>query len=310
MKAIIIGGAGFIGSNIAKLLSERNYEVIVFDNLSSGNRANIDKIKGIKLIEGDIRDKSKLENTMKGCQKVFHLAASIGNLKSINHPQFDSEVNVIGTLNVLDSARKNKIERIIYSSSAAIFGEPSYQPIDEQHPFAPDSPYGVSKLAGELHCLCYNYLYNMKNVCLRYFNVYGINQRYDEYGNVIPIFATILLQNKPITIYGDGEQTRDFVNVKDIALANVLAAENIEVSGVFNIGSGKAITINTLGKLMKEITSCRAPINYAPARKGEVLHSMAIVTKAKKTFLFEPKSDLKQGLKEYINWFKNELSSR
>lgn len=308
MKAIVIGGAGFIGSNIVRLLNEKKYEITVYDNLSTGFKENIRCYNKVKLIVGDISDVDNLDKAMHGCGVVFHLAANVGNLKSINDPMFDSQINVIGTLNVLNCARKNGIKKVVYSSSAAIFGEPRYLPIDENHSFAPDSPYGVSKLAGELHCLCHNQLYNMVVVCLRYFNVYGINQRYDQYGNVIPIFATLLLKNQPITIFGNGEQTRDFINVKDVAIANILAAENKKASGVFNIGSGKAITINELAKIMKSITHSDSDIKYSPARKGEVMHSMANISKAKDVLSFNPSTNIYSNLEEYINWFNSEIS--
>jgi UDP-glucose 4-epimerase len=307
MKAIVIGGAGFIGSNIVKLLNEKDYEVIVYDNLSTGFKENINCYKKVRLVLGDISDVDNLDKAMHGCNVVFHLAANVGNLKSISDPVFDSRTNVLGTLNVLNCANKNKIKKVVYSSSAAIFGEPNYIPIDEKHPFAPDSPYGVSKLAGELHCLCFNHLYNMNVVCLRYFNVYGINQRYDQYGNVIPIFATLLLRNQSIKIYGDGEQTRDFINVKDVALANILAAENEKASGVFNIGSGKSITINELANLMKSMIGSNSNILYSPLRKGEVLHSLADISKAKNELSFEPSTNIHSYIKEYINWFNQEI---
>jgi len=309
MKALVIGGAGFIGSNIVKILSRLNYEIVVFDNLTTGYKRNLDNIDGVKIIIGEISDKRELMRAAKGCNIIFHLAASIGNIKSINDPEFDSQTNIIGTLNVLDCARKSNIKKVVYSSSAAIFGEPRYQPLDEHHSFAPDSPYGVSKLAGELHCLCYNKLYDMENVCLRYFNVYGTNQRYDSYGNVIPIFTSLLLKNKSITVFGDGEQTRDFINVKDVAMVNVLAAKKEGVSGVFNIGTGKPITINALAKTMKEVLNSNSPIIYSLPRKGEVLHSMANINKAKNVLGFEPSEDIYNNLHEYVNWYKTNMNT-
>ena len=305
MRIIVTGGAGFIGSNIVKLLDQRDYEIVVFDNLSTGYKTNLDEFSNIELIVGDIRDRHTLNLAMKGCRIVFHLAASIGNVKSLQNPIEDSEVNVLGTLNVLESARLNGVKKIVYSSSAAIFGEPQYQPIDEKHPTEPDSPYGVSKLAGEKHCLCYGRTYDIDVVCLRYFNVYGVNQRYDAYGNVIPIFATLLLQNKPITIYGDGEQTRDFVNVKDVAMANILAAEKEGLSGTFNIGSGVSMTINSLASMMKEIVNKNVDTVYAPPRKGEVRHSQADISLAKSSFNYNPSTNMYDNLLEYVEWWRN-----
>ena len=305
MRIIVTGGAGFIGSNIVKLLDQRDYEIVVFDNLSTGYKTNLDEFSNIELIVGDIRDRHTLNLAMKGCRIVFHLAASIGNVKSLQNPIEDSEVNVLGTLNVLENSRLNGVKKIVYSSSAAIFGEPQYQPIDEKHPTEPDSPYGVSKLAGEKHCLCYGRTYDIDVVCLRYFNVYGVNQRYDAYGNVIPIFATLLLQNKPITIYGDGEQTRDFVNVKDVAMANILAAEKEELSGTFNIGSGVSMTINSLASMMKEIVNRNVDTIYAPPRKGEVRHSQADISLAKSSFNYNPSTNMYDNLLEYVEWWRN-----
>jgi UDP-glucose 4-epimerase len=309
MKVLVTGGAGFIGSNVVKLLTQRGYEIVVFDNLSTGYKENLDEFPDAELVVADIRDRDRLNLAMKGCEIAFHLAASVGNVKSLQNPVEDSEVNVLGTLNVLENARSNGVKKIIYSSSAALFGEPQYQPIDEKHPLEPDSPYGVSKMAAEKHCLCYGRIYDFHAVCLRYFNVYGVNQRYDAYGNVIPIFATLLLQNRPITIYGDGEQTRDFVNVKDIALANVLAAEKDGLSGVFNIGSGVSITINSLASMMKDIINQDADTIYAPPRKGEVRHSGADISLAKNAFDYNPSEEMYDNLIEYIKWIRNQESS-
>ncbi|MCX6111682.1 MAG: NAD-dependent epimerase/dehydratase family protein [Proteobacteria bacterium] len=307
MKVLVTGGAGFIGSNIVKLLHQRSYEVIVFDNLSSGYKENLDECSNIKLVVGDIRDNEKLNFATKDCRIVFHLAANVGNVRSLQNPIEDSEINILGTLNVLESARLNGVKKIVYSSSAAIFGEPQYQPIDEKHPEEPDSPYGVSKLSGEKHCLCYSRIYNINVVCLRYFNVYGINQRYDTYGNVIPIFATLLLQNRPITIYGDGEQTRDFVNVKDVATANIMAAEKEGLSGKFNIGSGVSITIKSLVLMMRDIINKDVNVNYAPHRKGEIRHSCSDISLAKKYINYNPLTGTYNGLVEYIEWLKGGL---
>jgi len=307
MKTIVIGGAGFIGSNIVSMLVRKGCQVTVFDNLSTGYKTNIDLGANVQLIVGDIRDFESLNKAINGNDVIFHLAANVGNLRSINNPIFDTQVNVLGTLNILNSARLNNINKIVYSSSAAIFGEPMYQPINENHQFAPDTPYGVSKLAGELQCLSYNKIYGMKNVCLRYFNVFGVNQRYDAYGNVIPIFISRLLSKESISIYGNGQQTRDFVNVKDVAMANILSAEGKEISGVFNIGSGNSVTINYLANTIKKLLNDNSAIVYASERKGEVLHSLADISKAKKYLGFNPNTELANDLLEYIDWFKSEI---
>jgi len=220
MKALVTGGAGFIGSNVVKLLVDEGHDVLVLDNLSSGYRCNLSALQTVEFVEGDVRDAALVSRVMHGVEVVFHLAASVGNIRSIEHPIEDSEINVIGTLRVLEAARRTGVRKIIFSSSAGIFGELKHLPIREDHPVEPDSPYGASKLAAEKLCLAYAKLYDLEAICLRYFNVYGVNQRYDAYGNVIPIFAHRLLHGMPLIIYGDGEQTRDFVNVRDVARAN------------------------------------------------------------------------------------------
>lgn len=310
MRVLVTGGAGFIGSNVVKLLHQKGYKIVVYDNLSTGFKKNLNGISDIEMIEGDVRNNHELNLAMKGCKVVFHLAASIGNVKSLKNPIEDSDVNVLGTLNVLECSRLNKVKKIVYSSSAAIFGELQYQPIDEKHPLEPDSPYGVSKLAAEKHCLWFGRAYDIEVVSLRYFNAYGINQRYDAYGNVIPIFASLLLVNKPITIYGDGNQTRDFINVKDIALANILAAEKAGLSGMFNIGCGESITINQLAKMMKDIITNNVETIYASPRKGEVRHCKANISLAQKSFDFNPATDIYFGLAEYTEWLKNETLNK
>jgi nucleoside-diphosphate-sugar epimerase len=305
MKCIVTGGAGFIGSNLVKLLLSQGNEVRVLDNFSTGYEKNLDNLD-VDIIKGDIRNKELVENSASDIDVIFHLAAHIGNVKSINNSFEDSEINVLGTLNILEAARKKKVGKIIYSSSAAIFGELVTMPIDENHPQNPDSPYGVSKLSAEKHVLCYGKLFDIVTVCLRYFNVYGINQRYDAYGNVITIFANRLFENKHLIIYGDGKQTRDFVNVKNVAMANYLASVKSQKSDVFNVGSGTEITINELAVLVQDAGGMKTEIDYEPPRKGEVIHCRADISKIKKELGFEPDTDIRLGLSLYFDWFKKD----
>ncbi|MDP1620907.1 MAG: NAD-dependent epimerase/dehydratase family protein [Bacteroidales bacterium] len=302
----VTGGAGFIGSNVVKLLLEKKCNVTIYDNLSTGYLENIKDISKVSFIEGDILDKEKLISTSKEQDVVLHLAANIGNVKSLNDPWFDSSINIIGTLNVLDACKKNKINKLVYSSSAAIFGELMYQPIDEKHPIEPDSPYGVSKLAAEKHCLWFGRHFNIKTVALRYFNVYGVNQRYDSYGNVIPIWANLILRGDPIIIYDDGEQTRDFINVEDVALANYLAATNENVQGPYNLGSGSSVTINQLADMMIEVFNSNTQKIYTAKRLGEIRHCKADVKKASTDFGFRNTIGLKEGLYNYYKWLKRQ----
>lgn len=307
MNVLVTGGAGFIGSNIVDLLLERGHEVTVLDNLSSGYRGNLNP--HARFLEGDIRDLAIVETAVRGAEAILHLAASVGNQRSLRDPQADATANVIGTLNVLESARRGGARKVVYSSSAGIFGELKTLPIREDHPVEPDTPYGVSKLAGEKDCLAYGRLYGIEAICLRYFNVFGRRQRYDAYGNVIPIFATQLLKGKELAIYGDGEQTRDFINVADVAWANVLAAETPGVSGAFNLGSATAITIKSLVALLSEVSGIPARVKHGAPRPGDVRDSLADISLIRKRLGFKPCVDIRQGLAEYVTWLRGELSA-
>jgi UDP-glucose 4-epimerase len=274
----------------------------------SGHLKNLEPFPQIEFVEGDIRDAGVIERAVKGVEVIFHLAASVGNTRAIKHPIDDSEINVIGTLRVLEAARHNQVRKVVFSSSAGIFGELKILPIREDHPVEPDSPYGASKLAAEKHCLAYSKLYDgLEAICLRYFNVYGVNQRYDLYGNVIPKFAYRMLKNETLMIFGDGEQTRDFVNVRDIAQANYKAGMSRGISGAFNIASGSSVTINRLVELMREASGIEPVVEYGPVRKGDVRHSLADVSAATQAFGYKPCVELGEGLTEYFNWATKEL---
>jgi UDP-glucose 4-epimerase len=306
MKTLVTGGAGFIGSNIVRLLIEEGHDVSVLDNLSSGYCCNIDMFPNVHFIEGDVRNAEMVSRAVSGIEVVFHLAASVGNKRSIEHPIDDSEINVIGTLRVLEAARLAGVRKIVFSSSASIFGELRTLPIREDHPLEPDSPYGASKLAGEKLALTYAKIYNLEVVCLRYFNVYGVNQRYDAYGNAIPIIAYRMLNDLVVVIFDDGEQTRDFVNVRDVALANYKASLTTGISGAYNIASGSRVTINNLVKQMSEVSGIKPSIEYGPHRNGDVRHSLADVSAAKQAFGYQASVGLKEGLGEYMKWAMEE----
>ncbi len=303
MKALVTGGAGFIGSNIVELLLRSGHSVRVIDNLSSGH---IDNLKGfdVEFIQADICDMEAVFHACSGCDVIFHLAASVGRQRSLDKPHLDSQTNVIGTINVLEGMRKQKVPKIIYSSSAAIFGELQMPKIAEDHPQNADSPYGVSKLAAEKMILAYSGIYGITGICLRYFNIYGVNQRYDLYGNVIPIFAKRLFSDESIIIYGDGNQTRDFLNVKDVAAANYLAALSNSQTNVYNLGSGSSITINELASMMKRLAGKDAIIEYKPERPADVRHCKADIDKVKNDLKFSASIVLSDGLKQYIDWYK------
>jgi len=305
MKTLVTGGAGFIGSNLVGQLLADGHEVTVLDNFLSGHCSNLMPFHRAHLIVGDIRDSGDVSRAVEGAEVVFHLAASVGNKRSIEHPILDAEINVIGTLKVLEAARRAGVRKVVASSSAGIFGELKTFPIKEDHPVEPDSPYGCTKLCMEKECLAYSKLYSLEVACLRYFNVYGVNQRFDAYGNVIPIFVFKILRGEPITIFGDGEQTRDFLNVKDVVQANIKAAQAVGVSGAFNIASGSSVTINRLASLLYSISVAEHCVEYGIPRPGDVMHSLADIGAARKVLGYEPKVSLADGLREYVAWAKS-----
>ena len=308
MKALVTGGAGFIGSNLVQGLLDEKHKVVILDNMLSGHEQNIIKHDDVTFVKGDIRDENLVMSSMEDIDVVFHFAASVGNKRSIDFPKDDASINVLGTLNILEAMRKHNVPKIVASSSAGIYGELKLLPIKENHPIEPFTPYASTKLCMEKQCLSYAHLYDIDAVCLRYFNVYGLNQRFDAYGNVIPIFAHRLINGQPITIFGDGEQTRDFVNVKDVVQANLKGAFAPKgVSGAFNVATGKGLSINRLASMLKEYSGLDGEIQYAPVRMGDVLHSDADISAARESFGFDPVVQIEEGLKEYMDWAMDNL---
>jgi UDP-glucose 4-epimerase len=308
VKALVTGGAGFIGSRVVHRLLERGYEVTILDNLSSGYRENLNA--SAQFMDSDVRDPHAVLRAASGKDVIFHLAASVGNRRAIENAHNDASVNVLGTLNVLEAARVARCRKVVYSSSAAIFGEPRQLPIPDDHPTQPMTPYGVSKLAAEKYATTYTALHGVETVCLRYFNVYGELQRFDAYGNVIPIFATRTLRKMPLVVYGDGLQTRDFVNVEDVAQANMRAAEAEGVTGAFNIGTGRAISIIELIAVMADVCGRELSVANEPPRAGDVRHSRADISRATKQLGFVPRCDLREGLASYFDWLSLETERR
>jgi len=305
-NVVVTGGAGFIGSNLSRELSKDNH-VVIFDDLSSGFLENIEDItekNNVEFVKGTINDIDLLQKTFKDVDYVFHQAAVASVVKSIEDPVKSNYVNVNGTLNVLVAAKDNKVKKVIQASSSSIYGDTTISPETENILPDPLSPYAVGKLAGEYYCRVFNETYNLSTASLRYYNVYGPNQDpTSEYAAVIPNFITKILKNEPPIIYGDGEQTRDFVYVKDVVNANILAAES-SASGVFNIANGKTITINELAKIIMKIVNKNFKLIYKDVRSGDVKHSLADVSKAKEKLNYEPKFDLEKGLKETIEWLQ------
>lgn len=309
-RLVVTGGAGFIGSNIVRELVKNN-TVIVIDDLSTGSLENIKdliKTKKINFLKGNVTDFKLLNKTFRNVDYVFHQAAIASVPKSIENPVASNNVNVNGTLNVLVASRDNNVKKVVFASSCSIYGDSPILPKNEEMTTFPISPYSVNKLIGEYYCKIFTNIYRLKTASLRYFNVYGPRQNpKGDYAAVIPKFIGMILKNKSPEIYGDGEQTRDFVFVKDIVNANIIAAESKE-TGIFNIASGKQVSIIELAKLIIEITRKNIRIVYKKGRMGDIIHSSADISKAKKILDFNPKFTLKEGLKETIEWFrKNEI---
>jgi nucleoside-diphosphate-sugar epimerase len=303
-NVLVTGGAGFVGSHIVDRLSPEN-KVTVFDNLFTGSLSNLEESQDrITLVKGDILDKALLMDVVAEVEIVFHLAAHVGNIRSIQDPYFDMDVNIRGTLNLLEACRKSNIKRLVYSSSGAIFGEARYLPIDEDHPLNPESPYAVSKMAAEKYALAFYKVYGVPATAVRYFNIYGPRQDTSEYANAISIFLGKFKEGKPITIFGDGEQTRDFIFVEDVVTANILAATQPAAAGeIFNIATGQATSLNQIVALIKQISGREIPVTYADPRVGEVRDSRADIKKARSILGYSPQTDLKEGL--LLTW--NEL---
>jgi UDP-glucose 4-epimerase len=308
MKTLVTGGAGFIGSAVTRLLLERGHAVTVLDDLSSGYRANVPSEAEFEI--GDVRDGPIVSRAAADKDAIFHLAASVGNRRAIERPLDDATVNIIGSLNVLLAARDRGVGIVVYSSSAAIFGEPQELPITVDHPVHPASPYGVSKLAAEKYCFAFAALWGIRCVALRYFNVYGERQRFDEYGNVIPIFATRALHKKELTIFGNGEQTRDFVHVDDVARANLSAAERTDAHGALNIGSGRATSIRRVAEMIVALSGASSAIAFGPPRPGDVTHATADVSAATRLIGYRPAVALEDGLRRYLQWLQVDESSK
>jgi len=309
MKVLVTGGAGFIGSNLVDKLISMDKDIIVLDNFDDYyspeiKRKNIQQnidTKKIKLIKDDIRNDKVLNDILKDVEVVFHLAARPGVRSSIKNPKIYHEVNVSGTLNLLNACLNSNVKKIIYSSSSSVYGEIEYLPIDEKHPTKPISPYGMTKLAGEEYCRVFSKVYGLNIISLRYFTVFGHRQRPDM---GIAKFTKSLLQNESPEIYGDGEQTRDFTYIDNVVDANILALKNNTKWDIFNIGGGQRITVNELIKMLNKICSTNIKPTYTSKKVGDINHTWANIEKAKKLLKYEPKIDIKTGVKKYVEWIK------
>jgi len=311
MKILITGGAGFIGSHLCEKYTKEDNTVLCLDNFMNGNITNIrhlTRYRNFKLIKGDIRDFDLLEKIMPEVDVIFHLAAQIHVDRSVVEPKITYEINVLGTQNVLESARMYDVKKIIHASTSEVYGSAQYAPIDEKHPLAAPHPYGASKIAADRMCYSYLQTYGMDIVIMRLFNVFGPRQKDIGYGGVISIFTRRILNNMPPIIYGDGLQTRDYTYITDAINAyNAVLKHNEQITEPINFGTGQELSIINLANMILDITGKNdnlRPVHVQP-RVGEVKRLIADATKAKKILGWSPKYDFKKGLKEFIDWYKN-----
>ena len=304
---LITGGAGFIGSHIARLALDREYEVKIIDNFFTGRMENISDIKDqIKLIKGDIRNQELLKKEFEGMDFVSHQAALRCVPISLEKPFDYNDVNINGTLNVLEAARQCNVKRVVFASSSSVYGDAENLPDKESNTPKPFSPYAITKLAGELYMQSYHKLYGMETINLRYFNVFGpFQDPNSQYSTLIPIFIKKTSNGESPIIFGDGTQSRDFTYVKDVAEANILACTAKNVAGeTFNIACGRSIKINELTQKIGEILGKTIGPKYTKERLGDVKCSLADITKARERLGYEPKYDFENGLRETIKWFQ------
>lgn len=305
---LVTGGAGFIGSNLVEELIKRDEKVRVIDNFCTGRHENIEEfVPKIELVRGDIRNLDTVREAVEGVDFVLHEAALTSVVRSIEHPLATTETNIEGTLNVLVAAREAKVKRVIYASSSSIYGNAPTLPKREEMIPNPLSPYAVSKVSGEYYCQVFYRIYGLESVILRYFNVFGPRQDpVSQYAAVIPKFIKAMLNGKSPTIYGDGEQSRDFTFVENVVEANVLACKAEKVAGeVFNIGCGKRTVVNELARIIGKLMDQNVKPIYADPRPGDVKHSLADITKAQRLLNYRPKVDIEEGLKRIIQWHKD-----
>jgi UDP-glucose 4-epimerase len=307
MRYIVTGGAGFIGSNLADTLAQ-HHEVVIIDDLTSGRRENIEHLidnSRVTFVEGSVTDLDVLMGAFDGADGIFHQAAIASVPRSVKDPLETNAVNAAGTVNILWAAKECGVPAVVAASTSAIYGDDPVFPKREAMAPTPLSPYAVSKLAGEYYGKVFADLYGIRTTFLRYFNVFGPRQDPNsEYAAVIPKFITRLLSGKPPIIYGDGEQTRDFIFVADVVRANIMAMES-GVSGVFNVAGGRRISLNELAASLSEITGIHQRPVYEPPRVGDVRDSLAEISRAREAFGFSPRYTLDEGLRETVGWFRD-----
>ncbi len=301
-KALVTGGAGFIGSHLVDALVGKGVEVVILDDLSTGKRENIaHHTSGVTFIEGDVSDASRVAQAAEGVDVIFHLAAIASVQKSIEEPLMVHRVNTQGTLAVFDAAKKLGVKKVVYASSSAVYGDVPGLPKDETMPCCPKTPYGLQKMIGEGYAKLYGELHQLSSVGLRFFNVFGPRQDASSpYSGVISIFKERLENGKPITIYGDGETTRDFVYVADVVESLISAAEANDGVHVYNIGTGEEISLQKLVATLEKALSITADVAYKDERVGDIKRSVASIEKAHRELDWQPKVTFEEGIVQLV----------
>lgn len=314
MRTLVTGGAGFIGSHLAELLSRQGAEVVVLDNFSTGRMANLDWRKPgdrVQVVEGDLRDAGLLRRVVTGCDWVFHEAAVASVASSIEDPVGTNAQNVTGTLDLIEAARAAGVRRLLLASSSAIYGDAGAGPVPESAPPQPLSPYALQKYASESYAQLYHRLYGFETVALRYFNVFGPRQAPDSpYSGVIARFCRQTLRGEPMVIFGDGGQSRDFVSVEDVVRANLAAASapaDRVAGGVFNLGTGQGRSVLDLVTALEAVSGQPLKPTHAPARPGEVRHSCADTRSAQAQFGYSVQVSWEEGLRRTLDWYRASL---
>ncbi len=301
MKVLVTGGAGFIGSNLVRALLARGDDVRVLDNFSTGSRRNLDGLdRDVEIVEGELRSYERVHNAVRGTEIVFHLGALGSVPRSVQDPLTSSAVNVEGTLNVQLAARDEGVRRVVFASSSSIYGNQADLPLRESMAPDPISPYGVAKLAAERYCVSFSRVYeSLETVVLRYFNVFGPRQDpTSQYAAVVPLFITAIAAGEPVTIFDDGEQSRDFTYIDNVVAANLLAADAEGASGrIFNVSGGAPTTVNELADTIGRLLDKPVERTYLPPRPGDLRNSWADVSEAQRLLGFEPGVGLEDGLR-------------
>ena len=314
MKYVVTGGAGFIGSAICSRLVHENHDVTVLDDFSTGDPHRLDGIRDrIELIEGDIRDAATVQRAVEGAQVVFHEAALPSVARSVADPLASNDVNVTGTLTVLETARQAGVRRVVFAASSSAYGDTPTLPKQEDMKPGPRSPYAITKLTGEYYLENYARIFGLETVALRYFNVFGPRQDpKSQYAAVIPRFITAALAGRPATIYGDGLQSRDFTYIDNVVEANLLAAHAPDAVGhVINIACGSRYSLLDLLRMISEALDLDEPVlaTFEDARAGDVRHSLADITRAHELLGFSVKIDTPEGLKRTVAWYQEQVTS-